>query len=172
MTKLGMEHYDSGGSVPADPNNPSSMGVPTGVLNAMNIGKHAEGEQIQANPLVSAITTSPTAPMPQSQYNQSSASGGPGDAGTPGPSTNLAKSASSGYDQGHQTHLNSLSTPVDSTQMDASNDLTQNAAHGGEIFKLQPHEQSAASASHFAQYFAKGGESKKVPAMVNPGECI
>jgi hypothetical protein len=188
MTKLGMEHYDSGGSVPADPNNPSSMGVPTGVLNAMNIGKHADGGQIQANPLTAAIVNPPGSPQVMPQYNQSSASGGPSiDSGPSDSNMDLAKSAASGYDQGHQNYLNrgvngANAALADNTNLfnnqyagpsetqDASNLDQINVAHGGEIFKLQPHEQHAVSAAHFAQYFSKGGESKKVPAMVSPGE--
>lgn len=189
MTKLGMEHYDSGGSVPADPNNPSSMGVPTGVLNAMNIGKHADGGQIEANPLTAAIVNPPGSPVIQPQYNQTTASSGPGDAGGPsGSPANLVNSISTGYAQGQKNYLargvnqanadlaqntqtfnNTLSDGPAETQ-DASNLDQINVAHGGEIFKLQPHEQHAASAAHFAQYFAKGGESKAVPAMVSANE--
>jgi hypothetical protein len=44
------------------------------------------------------------------------------------------------------------------------------AAKGGEIWNIHPSQHAQYVAEHFKNYFSKGGESKKVEAMVSPGE--
>jgi hypothetical protein len=43
-------------------------------------------------------------------------------------------------------------------------------AKGGEIWNLHPSQHAQYAATHFANYFSAGGESKEVEAMVSPGE--
>lgn len=43
-------------------------------------------------------------------------------------------------------------------------------AKGGEVWSMPASEHAKFSANHFANYFAKGGESKEIKAMVSPNE--
>jgi hypothetical protein len=163
-------------------NDPHTLGI----IKSMASG-FAEGGPIQTNPLVTGITNPPGSASVQSAYNSSSSAGGPSIASTPASNMDLSKNAKSGYDQGHGNYMAkgtnaanaSLASNTNifnnqdagtSQEMDASNDLTQNAAKGGEIWKMHPSQHGQFSAKHFNQYFAKGGESKQVPAMVSPNE--
>lgn len=175
MAKLGLENYSPGG----EEEKPMM----------------ADGGQIQANPLISGITNPPQSLAPQQPgYTSSSASGGPGtSAGPSGTGADLGKAASSGFAAG-QAWKEKQGNPLDGTDLQesdgtefggsqvgdsgvsalpgaaASSDFTMNAYHGGEIWNMHPSQHANYSATHFANYFAKGGEAKDVPAMVSPGE--
>lgn len=146
----------------------------------------ADGGPIQSNPLLAGISNQPTNnQMPSMGYNPAQASSGPNvDNSALGPIADLGKSASAGFQAGQsfkQNHpmIGDSNAISDASGVSGGNQYVgsdmgssdmQNAAKGGEIWNLKPHEHAAHSANHFSQYFAKGGESKDVPAMVSPQE--
>ncbi len=197
MAKMGLDHFDKGGEATPSPtpaeHSMFSFGAPAAnaadVVPA-NVDKskmkdvmkgfnqtYAEGGPIHSNPLLAGITNSPQSPaMQQMSYNPVQSAGGPGaDNSSLGKPADLGSSLSKGYDATHkdpgQSKMNADasegSTP---TNPNAAVYDWSNLAKGGEIWNLHPHQHAAYSATHFSQYFAKGGESEKVPAMVSPGE--
>jgi hypothetical protein len=86
---------------------------------------------------------------------------------TVGPNANVSQQNAdmmAGPSQG-TTPLN----PDDTTESITQGD-DQYHAKGGEIFDMPPMHHGIHAKNHFEQYFAKGGQAKKVPAMLSPGE--
>lgn len=133
MTKMGMEHYDSGGSV----YNPiQDQTAPIDIHSGENLNlTPIGGKKKEASPVPMGTSSDSTDPNITGQNNSLAASsdvmtGGAADAG---PSAALAEDAG----------------------------ILAMAYKGGEMHSHFD--------NHFENYF-KGGESKKVPAMVSPGE--
>lgn len=185
MTKMGLEHFDGGGSIlptgqgenaEAQPA-PSPSAAPIDTDKAKEVENSfknvfADGGQIQGNPLTTGMSNVPPAQGITPQYTASEASSGPIIPQTQIPQANVADSFKSGLEAEHknsktyqmntglkqaqQTFNNQLSTGPAQTLNDSSGIY---AAHGGDVHEMM--------LNHFNNYFAGGG---KVPAMVSPGE--
>lgn len=138
-------------------------------------GDYAEGGEISANPLVQGITTAPMQ-MPQAPgYNQVQTPSAPQVEATPQIFQDSDKKPKSDKKEDPMAGAtNAISGGGMSAglgdALSAAGPMALAAAHGGEIWDMKPHEHAAFADNHFKQYFAKGGESKDVPAMVSPGE--
>lgn len=159
---------------------------------------YADGGQIKGNPLLGTMPSGQA--MAQGpQYNQSQASSGPSiQAAAPDSGPSLGDQMKSGLAAGQAWKANQAAknnptigetndiqdasgtpggaqyvgtdpnSPIDPSETDQT--FTQNAYDGGEIYNVHPSEHAKYYAQHFSNYFAKGGESKKVEAMLSPGE--
>ena len=114
MAKMGMEHYDGGGTVTnIDPNKAQS--ISDSFKGAVH--NYADGG-ITANPLVGAITGQPMTMAQGPGYMQSQASNGPNIASTPESSLDLGQNVASGYAAGQKWKANRASKD------DSDNDFT------------------------------------------------
>lgn len=149
---------------------------------------YADGGQIASNPLLAGIANAPAPQVQTPGYNQSQASSGSNVQATPASTLDLGKSAKDGYDAGQKWAANRPSALMNKGLADAQTNFTNNLADGpsqtvadnglgsdayamgGKIWNIHPSEHAKYSAEHFANYFSKGGQAEKVPAMVSPGE--
>ncbi len=110
----------------------------------------------------------------QDIYNKNKADKQVDDAGTVQPSQ-LGNSAGYGVNNSSQGSLGvntsfGNSTPMASNDSNALGNYNLSEYKGGSIWDINPSQHSKYASEHFSKYFAKGGESKKVDAMVSPGE--
>jgi len=176
MTKMGMEHYDTGGQVPATPPSPpidpsAAQSVSDSFKGAVH--SYADGGNIQGNPLIGAITGQPMGQPQAPQYVQSQASSGPGMSSAPAPqSADLGKAASQGFAAG-QKLKNKNSDPMAGAQNLQVSDGSEfggsqlgdsgvsglpGAATSNPINPMDPSDQITQGDSGYTQNAAHGGE--------------
>lgn len=197
MTKMGLDHFDEGGSVlskisdyisgapsqahaapapaPANIDKDAAMRVQNSFRGAT---QYADGGPIQENPLISA--QAPQAQQIQSSnYTAPGSDGGSLNVGSPAASSlDLAKNASQGFQagKGMAGPKSLVGSTIDSggaaggglgSLIEAAGPAAILAAEGGKIWDIHPSEHDNFMAHHFREYFSGGG---KVPALVSPGE--
>lgn len=192
-----MENYAGGGPAPSPTPTQSSITFGAPSANASEVHPQgqsqpamqnvmsgfrqmkADGGPIQANPLLANMPIAAANSLEQPGYTASSATSGPSLGGPSGSGVDLGKAAKSGYDAGQK--LSSKTPDQSKMNADASEGSTavkpgadpndpSTWNKGGEIWNIHPSQHAEYAATHFSNYFSKGGESKDVPAMVSPGE--
>lgn len=122
----------------------------------------ADGGQIHKNPLIPGVNKVAVQNKWGGNYSQSSSSGGPS---MSDPAFQPVDMGSGKNDKSDPMAGAEDITPVASAVGGASemgNPNMMNAYHGGEIHSHFD--------NHFKNYFAKGGSTNQIPAMVSPGE--
>jgi hypothetical protein len=180
MTKMGLDHFDSGGAISANPL--------VGAITNNGMASQPQGPgYTQVAPVAAASIAQPSQESGPTLADEAAKGFKSGQAWKTNRQTKLGTSEDStdaaitGSNNPLVLNKQATAMPVssDNSSFIDPNDTTatitqgdsgyQNAAHGGTIWDMHPSQHAQISANHFNNYFG-GGETKKVEAMVSPGE--
>jgi hypothetical protein len=192
IAKMGMEHYATGGStiggnplIGAIANSPAAVATtgyaPVSQAAGPNIASAPQSNVNLGQNIASGLKAGKN--WKQNRQNQNDVNNAPQlqqpELGSQTDNTNQnalgVNPTSLGTPLASNLTMPNLGSGIDTSQTNETisqgdNQYQNNQAHGGSIFDLHPTEHAKMAATHFAQYFSGGGEAKKIPAMVSPGE--